>query len=166
MLILLSLLILIYVFRSKIRAFLGSKEELQQFLHGHPLRGCDPFGCGHYGAPRGHRTHKGLDIVKQPHEKVVAPFDCIINRIGKPYADDDRYFLVEVIGINKFKGYKAKLMYVTTPYSPSPTKIYRQNDFIGYAQNISAKYGLTMTNHIHFELYDHENTNINPQLFT
>jgi len=155
--------LLAYFFRNKLKSVIN-KGEVHRFLKGHSLRDCDAFGCGSFHASRtGNRLHKGLDLKLNFGEPVKAPFDCYINRLGKPYANDNRYDLIEVIGVNKFKSYKAKLMYVSTHLSPNINKVYKQGEVIGYAQDISSKYGNGMVNHIHFELYNDKGTLTNPE---
>uniref|UniRef100_A0A8C1X9A3 Uncharacterized protein n=1 Tax=Cyprinus carpio TaxID=7962 RepID=A0A8C1X9A3_CYPCA len=49
-------------------------------------RGCDKkYGCGNYGASRGHGPHKGLDIKCAKGAMVYVPFDVKLN--GKPIND-------------------------------------------------------------------------------
>lgn len=50
------------------------------------LRGNDPTGAGWYGAKRGSRKHKGLDLVAKPGTPVMSPINGHVSKIGYPYA--------------------------------------------------------------------------------
>ncbi|MCB9033509.1 MAG: M23 family metallopeptidase [Chitinophagales bacterium] len=115
------------------------------------LRECDAFGCGHFGASRsgGTRTHKGIDFVATENQSIYAPFECKIIRYGQPYADDSKYKLVEIESTDGV--YKAKIMYIKALYSVG--KVVKRGELLVNADNISKKYGASMTNHVHFELY-------------
>ncbi|XP_059191868.1 myeloid protein 1-like isoform X2 [Centropristis striata] len=51
------------------------------------IRTSDVWGEGHYGAPRGTREHKGLDIECNDGSVVYAPFDVTINRSLSVFSD-------------------------------------------------------------------------------
>lgn len=67
------------------------------------IRGVDAFGSGAFGARRSRWTagaqlnakveyeHKGTDFVVVPGSYIPCPCTAWIVRVGKPYADDDRY---------------------------------------------------------------------------
>jgi peptidoglycan hydrolase-like protein with peptidoglycan-binding domain len=71
----------------------------------------DDAGEGWFGALRGQRRHRGVDILGSPGDPVVAPFDGVIKRRGWPYADRS-LDLVEIEGTVDHKGLGAKLFYV------------------------------------------------------
>lgn len=149
-----------------LRTILG---ETSNFIKLYKLRGADDYGSGAFGAPRSnHRTHNGLDLYMQSGDPVKAPFDCRIVRQGLAYAGNNEYRLIEVEGVNKFKGYKAKLMYVQTIQLVLDSRqIFKQGSTVGWAQDISKKYqrnGKVMRNHIHFELRKDGNL-INPEKY-
>lgn len=151
-LLLLPLLYFLFVRKTKVnRIILGEKIN---FLEDYKMRGCDDWGCGHYGAKRtnsnGSYNHRGVDLVFKPSMSIMAPFDCIIIRVGKPYANSN-YSLIEIKGVNEFKNFTAKCMYVTDFKEPS-NKIYKQGDFLCKCDNIALRYP-NITNHMHFELY-------------
>lgn len=60
------------------------------------FRDCDDWGCGHYGAPRGDRVHRGVDIVAAPGDPVFCLNRGIVTKVGYPYSDDLSYRYVEV----------------------------------------------------------------------
>ncbi|KAG6941162.1 leukocyte cell derived chemotaxin 2 [Chelydra serpentina] len=59
-----------------------------QICAGNPrnrVRGCDRFGCGHYGAPRPPGIHKGVDVICRDGSIVYAPFSGVIGGRANPY---------------------------------------------------------------------------------
>nr|XP_057904816.1 leukocyte cell-derived chemotaxin-2-like [Doryrhamphus excisus] len=61
-----------------------------QLCQGNPnnmRRTSDIWGQGHYGAPRGSRQHKGLDIECEDGSVVYAPFDVSLNGKVIVYTD-------------------------------------------------------------------------------
>ena len=124
----------------------------------------DGFGNGHFGATRRtkgqRRKHKGTDYIVVPGQRIFAPADAIYRRIAYPYADSRElsggYFEGEDISY--------KIFYYKPTLKPG-TQV-RQGDTIGYAQDISNRYGLDrdgnkMVPHIHLEI-----TKINPEILT
>jgi len=83
------------------------------------LRGNDPTGHGYYGAKRGTRKHKGLDVVALPKEKIYSPITGFFKRIGQVYSHTKKYNLIEIVN----DVYSIKLMYVE-PYD------FKANEFI------------------------------------
>lgn len=125
-------------------------------------RGHDLHGSGHFGAPRGNRTHKGQDYQIQPGQPFLAPFDCILVRFGFVYAHDLKYRLLEVHSIDEdFPGYKAKLMYLEPAQDDYLNRQFVKFEPIGITQNIAEKYP-GITPHVHLELYDQNNELLNP----
>lgn len=121
-------------------------------------RGCDPFGCGTFGASRsgGSRKHKGIDFIASPGESIFAPISGKITRYAIPYADDTRYKGIEI----QNDSHTVKMFYIMPAVAVGT--IVATGQKIGVAQNISAKYGASMTNHVHFEVYDKKGTLLNP----
>jgi murein DD-endopeptidase MepM/ murein hydrolase activator NlpD len=108
----------------------------------------DAMGLGHFGAPRGDRTHKGLDIIAAPGATVRAPLDGWVKRIGYVYSGNFNFSFVEIEGRNFDL---VRLMYVT----PSPgivRQAVNRGDIIGTAQPIAAHHGGGMINHVHLDL--------------
>jgi hypothetical protein len=126
------------------------------------FRNCDTFGCGYFGASRGERDHKGVDFKVNEDEPIKTPFDCEIVRYGFPYSDDQSQKLVEIQGLNSFSDYKAKIMYIKPIHSVG-TILYKGST-VCFAGNIKNKYGNSMTNHVHFELYKN-GILVNPEPF-
>jgi murein DD-endopeptidase MepM/ murein hydrolase activator NlpD len=108
----------------------------------------DAMGLGHFGAPRGDRTHKGLDIIAAPGATVRAPLAGVVKRIGYVYAGNFDFQFVEIEGDN---GDLARVMYVT-PLPGIVRRAVNRGDAIGTAQPIAAHHGGGMINHVHLEL--------------
>ncbi len=119
---------------------------------------CDGFGCGSFGASRsgGTRKHNGLDIIFAPGESVLSPIDGKVSRHPIPYANDPSYKGIEI----KNSRYLVKLFYIENQ-SPIGTVV-KKGQKIATAQDIAAKYGSTMTNHVHIEVYEYGKL-INPE---
>ncbi|XP_053894035.1 leukocyte cell-derived chemotaxin-2-like [Malaclemys terrapin pileata] len=49
------------------------------------IRGCDRFGCGHYGSSLIGRKHRGVDVICKDGSTVYAPFSGTIERRVNPY---------------------------------------------------------------------------------
>lgn len=64
------------------------------------MRGNDAQGKGYFGAPRGDRTHKGVDFVAKPGEPVRAFMAGTVTKLGFPYADKPQFRYVEVRRVN------------------------------------------------------------------
>ncbi|QEE49636.1 M23 family metallopeptidase [Flavobacterium alkalisoli] len=110
------------------------------------LRGCDPLGCGHFGAPRGTRTHQGIDIIATPGQDILSPITGKVNRIAYPYASDMSYKRLEI----ENEQYTVKIFYIA-PAVPVGSVVMAGSK-IAVAQNISAKHGASMINHVHIEV--------------
>jgi hypothetical protein len=107
----------------------------------------DSWGRGHYGAPRGSRTHRGLDIVSVPGEVVSSPIPGHVVREAVPYANDPSLRGVVIKGSGEWNGFEVKVFYVEGLFSG----FVRAGDPLGHAQDITQKYP-GITNHIHVEV--------------
>lgn len=109
----------------------------------------DRAGLGTFGAPRGHRTHQGTDLVVQPGAPVYSPISGIYVRTGQPYASGGPYRLAVLSG----EGLQVKVMYLQPLPGMVPGVPVKRGQLIGYAQDVSARYpGQGMTPHIHVEV--------------
>lgn len=110
------------------------------------IRGCDGFGCGGFGAKRGDHIHQGVDIPVTKGQTVYSPISGTVTRFPFPYADDTRYAGIEI----KNHTYSVKIFYIKASVPAGAT--IKQGQPIALAQDIAAKYGSGMTNHIHIEV--------------
>jgi murein DD-endopeptidase MepM/ murein hydrolase activator NlpD len=109
----------------------------------------DAAGLGHFGAPRGRRTHQGLDLLTTPGEPVYSPVAGRFIRAGYPYASDRRYRLAVIHGTD---GREWKFMYVEPLPTLTPGAQVRAGQQIGTSQDVAAKYGPPMQPHVHVEV--------------
>lgn len=105
----------------------------------------DSAGDGHWQARRGDRLHKGIDLLCNPGQDVVAPLAGFVTRIAFPYGDDLSWKGVVIQG----DWCRIKLYYLD-PFVGAGKQVYR-GEPIGKAQNISLRYGGEMRAHIHLE---------------
>lgn len=113
-------------------------------------RGCDPLGCGHFGASRGSRKHKGVDYSTNFGEEILSPISGYIERYPDPYGDG-QYSGVQIKGTGVHQGYLVKMFYLS-PSVPVRGKVVAGQK-VGNAQNISRRHGASMINHVHVEIY-------------
>lgn len=114
----------------------------------------DSEGHGAYGAPRGHRLHKGKDYEATPGQIVYAPIEGTVERYARPYADDNNYSGLVIQGEHA----RIKMFYVN-PQVEQGDEV-KAGQVVGFAQDISKKYGSDMAPHVHLEF-----ETINPELF-
>lgn len=114
------------------------------------IRGCDPHGCGHYGASRGGRTHKGIDLVCVGGTIIRSPVDGVVTRRkGVVYSDPAKadWHYVEITDKDKMHN---RFFYVKGLGIELGLKI-KKGDVIGVAQGIEVLYE-GITPHIHYEV--------------
>ena len=132
-----------------------------------PIERNDALGLGHYGAPRGSRTHKGIDFAVFPGSLILAPVNGIITKYGYPYRDDLSWRYIEItqsdcapyVTTEEDKGDCAicgrahprhRLFYVAMVEVYPGEHVYKGQK-IGYLQNIAQRYP-GMTPHVHYEI--------------
>lgn len=54
-----------------------------------PIRTQDNHGAGHFGAPRGNHTHRGVDLACYKGSTVLSLTDGVVTKIGYPYNPSD-----------------------------------------------------------------------------
>lgn len=115
------------------------------------LRGNDPTGHGYYGAKRGTRKHKGVDVLSTPGEPCLAPFAGVITKYGyvykNPKAGKPKMRYVEITG----PVYRTWLMYSTLTARVGD-RIF-EGEVYGKAQDVSGYWGGSMRNHIHMQVW-------------
>ena len=115
----------------------------------------DDFGAGHFGAPRGTRTHSGIDFAAEPGAVVCSCVAGNLSKVGYAYGDDPSYRYVEVTVPS---GDRVRYFYVV-PKNASGTFAVgvdiEVGDPLGVVQDIAARYDTDtkkMNNHFHFEV--------------
>ena len=123
----------------------------------------DSLGQGHYGASRGSRRHRGVDLVVLKNQKIFAPFNGTITRKLVVYGSDPKYKGFEIQSEDD-NTIKVKVFYCIVNSNLIGEKVQR-GQVIGTAQAINEKYNNKMKNHIHVELWKNGiNKDITPKL--
>lgn len=105
------------------------------------------MGCGHYGAPRGDRLHRGVDKVADVDEYIHTPIKGKVSKLGYCYSDDLSFRYVQITDANHFNH---RFMYVYPLVEVND--MLDVGDIIGNCQDIAGKWGGGMKNHIHYEI--------------
>lgn len=117
------------------------------------LRGNDPTGHGYYGASRGTRKHKGVDVLSTSGENVMAPISGVVTKYGyvykNPKAGKAKMRYVEITG----PVYRVWVMYSTLTMRLDDRVF--EGDIIGTAQDVAGYWGGSMKNHIHLQAWKH-----------
>jgi hypothetical protein len=122
-----------------------SRLRLFSPAHG-PERGRDPGGDGAFGASRCSRLHAGRDYLANPKANISAPCDGRVARIGQCYPDDPTYKLVEIAHEIAL----VRVLYIEPCVKQGD--VVQVGQTIGYAQDVAARYGGGMQNHVHLDV--------------
>ena len=109
-------------------------------------RGCDTWGCGHFGASRGERTHKGIDFKCPPGVQVLSPVKGRVTKLGYCYRDTPVFRYVQIT-TEDFKDYR---VFYCEPVVPEGREV-TEETVIGVAQDLGERYP-GITPHIHMEV--------------
>jgi len=108
----------------------------------------DPAGDGHYGTPRGNRTHKGTDFLCDVGQEVWSPINGRTVRKSFPY-DDMSYNGIIIAG-----SWCLVVLWYLNPFVGNGVEVYRGQP-VGIAEDVSLRYpGQGMLAHIHMEIKD------------
>jgi len=132
---------------------------ITEYMKSLKIREQDVVGAGHYGAPRGNRLHKGVDLITMPGELVKSFTLGEVTKIGYPYdpSDEKRGHLryVEV----SFDGTRFRYFYVQPLVEVGDQVLVGQS--IGLSQNLTEVYP-GITPHFHFEVRNSDGFSMNP----
>lgn len=130
-------------------------------IQDYPMRGCDKQGCGYFGAPRGSRKHRGIDIECLANAGINSIVSGKVTKVGKPYYDEgnsrnrNHYRYVEVT-----KGdYRFRIYYIS-PMVKVGDEV-DAGDLIGYSQDLTEVYP-DITQHCHLEIKNKDGEYIDP----
>lgn len=115
------------------------------------LRGNDPTGHGYYGAKRGKKKHKGLDLVTVVGEDVFAGINGVITKIGYPYNFALQFRYIEITN----DIYRTWSMYCLPNDNIKVGLRVFECDKIGAAQDIAGYWSSKMLNHLHYQVWKH-----------
>lgn len=124
----------------------------------------DSMGDGSFGAPRGTRTHNGIDYAVQPDSMVMTLVSGEVTKIGYPYnPSDELKGHLRYVQITDSKGNDVRYFYVL-PSVKVGDKV-KENDIIGVAQDLQKVYGTRMISHVHLEVKTTESAFANPETY-
>ncbi|MHA2064777.1 MAG: hypothetical protein ACXABY_10425 [Candidatus Thorarchaeota archaeon] len=107
----------------------------------------DSEGDGNFGARRKERTHLGTDFTAEAGQGVVAPVDSQYRRfVKRVYTNDATYTGMEF----ETAEFLITMFYVSPSINHMEHVVAGQ--LIGLAQDINAKHGDPMINHIHLQV--------------
>lgn len=125
-----------------------------------PIRGLDKWGSGAYGAPRGRRAHRGIDVACYAGSKVAAERSGLVTKLGYPYSPSDpKKGHLRYVEIEDEQGNKARYFYIK-PYLELGDLV-SPGDFIGETQGLAEIYP-GITDHFHFEVKDSTGVFVDP----
>ena len=115
----------------------------------------DGWGDGKFGAPRGTlpggalKYHDGLDLIVTPGEPIYAMIDGMVEKVDYPYSKDLSY-----TGIQMANNLCRVEIWYMAPFANNVGHFVQAGTCLGYAQDISKKYGEdekkgVMTPHVH-----------------
>jgi hypothetical protein len=137
---------------------MGTNKAFAKVTTNNIFRGCDPKGCGDFGASRGSRKHIGLDIKAVPGEVIFSPISGKVTRFPFPYGTDLSFTGIEIVNDQ----FLVKIFYMKANVLANSNV--KQGQVIGNAQDIAKKHGGGMINHIHVEVYDKQGRLIDPEI--
>jgi len=133
-----------------------------------PFRGfrtIDGWGAGGWQAPRGGRTHSGVDLVAAVGDSIVAPLPSIVTHIGLAYEEAD-LASIHLRGTGVAADYEVKLLYARPLVDTIVGRALDAGTPLGIAQSVAGYWMAqhpergVMVNHCHVELRIHEPTGI------
>ncbi|WP_428398279.1 peptidoglycan DD-metalloendopeptidase family protein [Marinobacter salarius] len=124
-------------------------------LHEMSERKCDGHGCGHFDAPRGGKSHVGLDLKCSPKTAVNSPVSGTVTKINHMYSDDPSYLYVQV----SENGYDFRVYYIEPTVQVGQAVC--KTSIIGEAQDLRTRYQ-GITPHVHFEIKNANGEYIDP----
>lgn len=110
------------------------------------IRGCDEWGSGAFGAPRGDRKHNGIDFIAEADTDVFSHISGMVTKIGYPYGDDLSFRYVEVMHIG---GLRHRWFYLKPLVSVGQEVT--QGEILGTTQDLGDRYP-GITPHFHYEI--------------
>ena len=110
------------------------------------IRGSDTFGAGYFKAPRGKRTHNGVDPVTTTGAAFRSFNDGVVTKLGYPYADDLHYRYVQVTHAD---GSAWRYFYILPTVTMG--QHIKTGDPLGTCQSLEPRYP-GITQHVHFEV--------------
>jgi len=115
-----------------------------------PIRETDSQGSGYFGAPRGSRTHNGVDVACYNGSGIFPVIEGEVTKIGYPYnPNNEKKGHLRYIQVTDVTGRDWRYFYVLP--SAKVGDYVTITDIIGIAQGLSDIYP-DITDHIHVEI--------------
>ena len=124
-----------------------------------PVRSWDAHGSGEYGAPRGERTHNGVDFAAMPESGCLSLNTGTVTKLGYPYADDLSYRYVEVTDND---GYRCRYFYIDPAVELGD--VVCAGAVLGHVQTLEPRYP-RITDHVHFEVIGPDGQYVDPNQY-
>lgn len=113
-----------------------------------PERDADRWGQGHFGAPRGSRTHNGIDYQCAPGSVVLSSVNGTVSKLGWVYSQRDRNHF-RYVEITTNDNHRHRYFYVK-PIVPEHAPI-EVGDAIGVVQTLQDIFP-GIQDHVHYEI--------------
>lgn len=117
-------------------------------------RGQDVHGDGSFGAPRGNRTHRGVDFAAYPGSVLLSPVEGVVTKLGYPYSGNYILRYVEVTSQNDMRH---RFFYVD-PQVTLGSEI-TEGTPLGVVQELPYR---GITQHVHYEIKLRSGSYIDP----
>ena len=128
-----------------------------------PTRGQDCHGAGAYHAPRGDRTHIGVDKACYKDSLILAVSGGLVTKIGYPYdPSHPKKGHLRYTEITDRDGLRLRYFYVKTLVQKGEKVT--KGQIIGKAQGLSEIYP-GIIDHIHFEILTENSRECNPDYY-
>jgi len=126
----------------------------------------DTGGLGHYGAPRGNRSHKGLDFKTNKGQDIVSLLHGKARNF-RGSTDPHKPMLQITPNANSLGIKRIEILYVNKLHGVIDYKWYEMKGattVLGTAADLSNWYPENVTDHVHVKFYDAKGI-VNPQSF-
>jgi len=125
-----------------------------------PSRGFDRWGGGHFGASRGQRRHRGVDIACHAGSTVLAALGGTVTKIGYPYnpSDKDKGHL-RYVEVTDSAGARCRYFYISPAVNVG--EVVGAGEPIGTTQGLLTIYP-GITDHFHFEVISKHGEYVHP----
>lgn len=134
-----------------------------------PDRGNDPLGAGHFGAPRGSRTHTGHDVAVWPGSMVLSLTAGMVTDLGFAYTKglgafngQDPFRIITVVADDD---HEIRYYYVDPVVEHG--ELVKERGRLGFAQDLWRRYppkpGKIMTPHVHIQIKNPAGELIDPK---
>ena len=128
-----------------------------------PVRGVDKHGAGAYGASRGSRKHRGIDIACYAGSRLALISSGTITKIGYPYSPNDpKKGHLRYVQVTDDYGYDIRYLYCKLSIPLEIGVRVHSNQLILETQGLLDVYP-GITDHFHFEVKDPSGKYINPK---